>query len=81
MVILAVVFLFDQIGMLSLGYPKVYFQVSNNLSHKMLLQYVQERVETSAGEEQEERPVIAASNSQKEMAFQVGLFLIYKQYF
>lgn len=60
-----------QIGMLSLGYPKVNFQVANNRCHDQLIQYVQEALDSVDDEIEaiESRP---SSPSSKEQAFQVS---------
>ena len=60
-----------QIGMLSLGYPKMNFQVANNVAHDQLLQNVRELVASAKERDFIKRPVTPSQNNTKELAFQV----------
>ncbi len=58
--------------MLSLGYPKINFQVANNFAHDQMLEHIQELVTSATERGVIERPITPATNNKKEMAFQVS---------
>lgn len=60
--------------MLSLGYPKVNFQLANEIAHQQLLQYIREKLQqVSDPGPSIERPVKVEESQQKNNAFRVGI--------
>ena len=55
-----------QVGMLSLGYPKINFQVANTTAHEQLLEAIRDKLPDSTPDNQE-----APATSQTQSAFQV----------
>ena len=58
--------------MLSLGYPKVNFQIANDIAHRDIIELIKERIDESRSLDQQITPPSPDTIDTKQRAFQVS---------